>query len=192
MPSNQESLCPSVAEMWSSATLGGSVHLQYTTTVVTEWSLWSLKLLSTRAGVFFSHKRLHLQWLQPWLFCRSKAGSLPVLLHTLEWSRPAPLSHRDTVSFAFVELLNNAYVCPGSWFREKLLHPKDSSLLLFSYVGKNFPALVLLDGLQLLRRKPSFQSIRLLYWQISYWWCLCTFRKFLSFFKIKVFISLPW
>lgn len=82
----------------------------------------------------------------------SKARSLPVLLPTPEWSRPATLSHRDTVSFAFAELLHNAYVCPGSWFRKKLLHPKDSLLPLFSYVGKDFPALVLPYGLQLLRR----------------------------------------
>lgn len=118
MPSNQESLCPSVVEMSSSATLGGSVHLQHTTTVITEWSLWSLKLLGTGAAAAFgSYKGLYLHWLQLGLSSRSQSKKPSCATGHSGVKQTATLSHRDTFSFAFAELLKNAYVCPGSWFR---------------------------------------------------------------------------
>lgn len=53
--------------------LGDSVHLQYTTTVVTEWSLCSLKPLGTGAAGFCSYERPYLHRLQLRLSSRSKS-----------------------------------------------------------------------------------------------------------------------
>lgn len=106
--------CLSAVEMWFSPSLGVSVYLRYTTTVVTEHAAFFVLLLGTGAGMFSSYKRSLIHWHH--LSCDFsvgfKAARLPVLLHTLEQSKPATLSYRDAIAVVFAELLNNVYVFP--------------------------------------------------------------------------------